>query len=182
MEQNLLSDPRAAAAPARIALRLAALSLWLAAACSATPPPTTARPSRAGGNVPASSGRGADSAPEDRQIGPPLTIVDAESAPRSNGDLLRNPDFHQAVDDVRRLRLIEYFQEVRRGLLRVEAGATFDTGTSVAYNFSRLHAAYSKSIDYYGEAVIEIWQRGRKLGECTRDGLFLGLEYTTPRT
>ena len=182
MEQNLPSRPRPAAVSARIAIRLAALCLWLAAACSATPRPGSTRPSRAGGIVPAPTGRGADSAPADRQIGPPLTIVDAESAPRSNGDLLRNPDFHQAVDDVERLRLIAYFQEVRRGLLRVEAGERFQTGTSVAYNFSRLHSAYSKSIDYYGEAVIEVWQRGRKLGECTRDGLLLGPEYTTPRS
>jgi hypothetical protein len=108
--------------------------------------------------------------------------VDAESAPRNNGDLLRNPDFHQAMDDVRRLRLIDYFQEVRRGLLRVEAGDQFASGTSVAYNFTRLHSAYSRSIEFYGQAIIEIWQRGRKLGECTRDGLLLGPEYSTPRT
>ena len=68
------------------------------------------------------------------------------------------------------------------GLLRVEAGAQFETGTSVAYNFTRLHSAYSKAIDYYGEAIIEIWQRGRKIGECTRDGLLLGPEYSTPHS
>lgn len=118
----------------------------------------------------------------DRAIGPPLEVVEAESAPRNNGDLLRSPDFHQAMDDVRRLRLVAYFQEVRRGLLRVETGDHFDTGTSVAYNFTRLHSAYSRSIDFYGDAIIEIWQRGRKIGECTRDGLLVGPEYSTPHT
>jgi hypothetical protein len=179
MEQNLPPVAPTSAALAGPTLRLACLGLWLAA-CSASPPPGQPRPSADGG-VSAPAGRGSDSAPTDRAIGPPLPIVDAESAPRNNGDLLRNPDFHQGMDDVRRLRLVAYFQEVRRGLLRVEAGDQFERGTSVAYNFTRLHSAYSKSIDFYGDAIIEIWQRGRKLGECTRDGLLLGPEYSTPR-
>ena len=182
MEQNLPSGPQPLPTPARLALRFVPFGLWLAAACSAAPPPGGPRPSGTGSGSPTSAGRGADSAPTDRAIGPPLIVVDAESAPRSNGDLLRNPEFHQAMDDVRRLRLIAYFQEVRRGLLRVEAGDHFDSGTSVAYNFTRLHSAYSRSIDFYGEAIIEIWQRGRKLGECTRDGLLLGPEYSTPHS
>jgi hypothetical protein len=181
MEQNLPSPPPPLPTPAPHARRFALLGLWLAAACSAARPPAPPRPS-AGGSEASPTGRGADSAPADRAIGPPLVIVDAESAPRGNGALLRNPEFHQAMDDVRRLKLIAYFQEVRRGLLRVEAGDQFDRGTSVAYNFSRLHAAYSKSIDFYGEAIIEIWQRGRKIGECTRDGLLLGPEYSTPHS
>ena len=181
MEQTLPSAPPPSRTPALVALRFAPFGLWLAAACSATQPPAGPRPSGTGSDGANAAGRGADSAPADRAIGPPLLVVDAESAPRTNGDLLRNPDFHQAMDDVRRLRLVVYFQEVRRGLLRVEAGEYFDSGTSVAYNFSRLHSAYSKSIDFYGEAIIEIWQRGRKLGECTRDGLLLGPEWATPR-
>lgn len=182
MEQNLPSD--ASSIPDRIALRITVLGCWLAAACSAPPPPPAPQPARATapGPAPAPPGRGTDSAVRDPAIGPPLTVVDAETAPRTNADLLRNPDFHQAVDDVRRLQLISYFQEVRRGLLRVEAGGQFETGTSVAYNFTRLHAAYSKAIDYYGEAIIEIWQRGRKIGESTRDGLLLGPEYSTPHS
>jgi hypothetical protein len=182
MEQNLPSAPPSFPTRARLVLRLLPWGLWLAAACSASRPPAPPRPSGTGSGASPSAGRGADSAPADRAIGPPLIVVDAESAPRNNGDLLRNPEFHQAMDDVRRLRLIAYFQEVRRGLLRVEAGDQFDTGTSVQYNFTRLHSAYSRSIDFYGEAIIEIWQRGRKLGECTRDGLFLGPEYSTPHS
>lgn len=120
-------------------------------------------------------------APDRTPIGPPVTVQTIESAPRSNGDLLRNPDFHQAMDDVRRLRLVSSFQEMRRGLLRVSAGDQFESGTSVAYNFTRLHSAYTKSIDYYGEAIIEIWRNGRKVGECTREGLLVGPEYSTPQ-
>jgi hypothetical protein len=179
MEQNLPSVAPPSASPAGPPLRLAGLALCLAA-CSASPPPAQPGP-LASGDGSTAAGRGSAGAPTDRAIGPPLAIVDAESAPRTNGDLLRNPDFHQGMDDVRRLRLVAYFQEVRRGLLRVEAGDQFDRGTSVAYNFTRLHSAYSKSIDFYGDAIIEIWQRGRKLGECTRDGLLLGAEYSTPR-
>ena len=178
MDQNL---PAALARPARLALSLTALGFWIAAGCSAAPRPAQPGPAGAGSATTA-VGRGAEGSPVDRVIGPPLEVVEAEAAPRTNGDLLRNPDFHQAMDDVRRIRLVAYFQEVRRGLLRVEAGNQFETGTSVAYNFARLHSAYSKSIDFYGEAIIEIWQRGRKIGECTRDGLLLGPEYSTPHT
>lgn len=115
-------------------------------------------------------------------IGPPLVMAvgDIESAPRSNADVLRNADFHLAMDEVRRLRLVSRFQEMRRGLLRVAVGSGFATGTSVLYNFTRLHTAYSKSIDYYGDAIIEVWQNGHKLGEFTRDGMLLGPEYSEP--
>jgi hypothetical protein len=181
MEQKLPSD--VAVIANRISVRLIVLGSWLVAGCHGSGPPPAPQPATSStpADAPAPAGRGTDSAVRDPAIGPPLTVVDAETAPRTNADLLRNPDFHQAIDDVRRLRLISYFQEVRRGLLRVEAGSQFETGTSVQYNFTRLHSAYSKSIDYYGEAIIEIWQRGRKIGESTRDGLLLGPEYSTPR-
>jgi hypothetical protein len=85
------------------------------------------------------------------------------------------------MDDLRRLQLVSGFQEVRLGLLRVAAGDQFVRGTSVAYNFSRLHSAYSRSLDYAGDAVIEIWKDGGKIGECTRDGLLVGPAYSKPR-
>jgi len=182
MEQNLPSAVSPTAK--RISVSLLVVGCWLVAGCHGSAPQSAPQPATAStpAGAPAPAGRGTDSAVRDPAIGPPLTVVDAETAPRTNADLLRNSDFHQAVDDVRRIDLISYFQEVRRGLLRVEAGSQFETGTSVQYNFTRLHSAYSKSIDYYGEAVIEIWQRGRKIGECTRDGLLLGPEYSTPRS
>jgi hypothetical protein len=151
------------------------VALCLSSACAAHPPASAPRPAPA--TEPAEPLPAADSTP----IGPAVVVENADAAPRSNGDLLRNPDFHQAMDDVRRLRLVASFQEMRRGLLRVSTGAQFETGTSVAYNFTRLHAAYSRSIDYYGEAIIEIWRNGRKVGEYTREGLLLGPEYSTPR-
>jgi hypothetical protein len=115
------------------------------------------------------------------KVGPPLAIENFELAPRSNGDLLRTPAMHVAMDDLRRLRLISAFQEMRLGLLRVATGDEFERGTSVAYNFARLHAAYSRSLDYPGDAVIEVWMDGRKIGECTHDGLLIGTEYSLPR-
>lgn len=118
---------------------------------------------------------------DDSKIGPPFVVDDFEQAPRSNGDLLRTPTLHVAMEDLRRLRLVSGFQEVRLGLLRVAAGDHFESGTSVAYNFSRLQSAYSRSLDYAGDAVIEIWKDGRKVGECTRDGLLVGAAYSTPR-
>jgi len=182
MERNL--PPDVAVIANRISVRLIVLGCWLVAGCHGSGPPPAPQPATSStpAGTPAPAGRGTDSAVRDPAIGPPLTVVDAETAPRTNADLLRHPDFHQAMDDVRRLKLISYFQEVRRGLLRVEAGSEFETGTSVQYNFTRLHSAYSKSIDYYGEAIIEIWQRGRKIGESTRDGLLLGPEYSTPHS
>src|SRR4051794_7360817 len=116
MERNLPSD--ASPILKGFGLRLILPGCWLVAACGTTPPPPAPQP--AVGNpppsvsapAPAPAGRGTDSAVRDPTIGPPLTVVDAETAPRTNADLLRNPDFHQAVDDVRRLQLISYFQEV----------------------------------------------------------------------
>src|SRR4051812_20623437 len=101
MEQNLPS----VAPPAGPPLCLAGLALWLAA-CSASPPPPGQPGPSTNGDISTAAGRGSAGAATDRAIGPPLAIVDAESAPRTNGDLLRNPDFHQAMDDVRRLRLV----------------------------------------------------------------------------
>src|SRR5215207_185068 len=74
---------------------------------------------------------------DDARIGPPFVVANFEQTPRSNGDLLRTPTLHVAMDDLRRLRIISGFQEVRLGLLRVAAGDQFESGSSVAYNFGR---------------------------------------------
>jgi hypothetical protein len=132
---------------------------------------------------PGSTDQPADPPPawSDSRIGPPFVVNNFEQAPRSNGDLLRTSVLHVAMDDLRRLRLIAGFQEVRLGLLRVAAGDQFERGTSVAYNFSRLFSAYGRSLDYAGDAVIEVWRDGQKIGECTRDGLLVGTAYSVPR-
>lgn len=117
----------------------------------------------------------------DSIVGPPGPEEHAGLPPRSNSDLLREPDLNQTLTDARRLGLISGFQELRRGVLRLKAGAGFARGTSVSYNFSRLRRAYRKSIDYYGDGILEIWDTRRKLGEYTVDGLFLGPDFSQPR-
>jgi hypothetical protein len=119
--------------------------------------------------------------PADSIVGPPRRVERAEIPPRSNSDLVREPDLNQALTDVRRLGIVSGYQEVRRGLLRLAVGPRFRRGSSVVYNFGRLRMAYRKSIEYYGDGVLEIWGDGRKLGEYTVDGLFLGPEYADPR-
>jgi len=116
----------------------------------------------------------------DSVVGPPRRLEPDDIPPRSNGELLRNADLHQALDDVRRLGLVSSFQEMRRGLLRLGVGQGFATGKSVIYNFRNLHTAYRKSIDFYGEGILELWRDGQKLGEFTGDGLLLGPEYRRP--
>jgi hypothetical protein len=122
-----------------------------------------------------------DMPPADSIVGPPRPLQRAEIPPRSNNDLVREQDLNQALTDVRRLGIVSGYQEVRRGLLRLAVGPGFRRGSSVGYNFGRLRMAYRKSIEYYGDGVLEIWAEGRKLGEYTVDGLFLGPEYGDPR-
>lgn len=118
----------------------------------------------------------------DSTIGPPRQRAEAtELSPRSNGDLLRNSELHQALDDVRRLRIVVAFQEMYPGLLRLAVGEGLGGGTSVTYNLGLLHSAYRKSIDYHGEGILELWQDSRKIGEYTDDGLLLGPQYSQPR-
>ena len=138
-------------------------------------------PAAAAGPVAAEAPPEAPVVAQDTKVGPPLVIENFELAPRSNGDLLRTPVLHVAMADLRRLRLVAGFQEMRLGLLRVAAGDEFERGTSVSYNFSRLHSAYGRSLDYAGDAIIEVWKDGRKIGECTRDGLLVGPAYSLPR-
>lgn len=150
----------------------------------------TACARRAPSGAPAPSvGTGAagqnESAPDDTLadsiVGPPRALKHNDLPPRSNGELMRQPDLNQALTDVRRLGLITGFQEMRLGLLRLEAGPSFARGTSVSYNFNRLRRAYRKSIDYYGDGILEIWGDGGKLGEYTVDGLLLGPNYRDAR-
>jgi hypothetical protein len=122
-----------------------------------------------------------EATPPDSLIGPPRKLERDDLPPRSNGELMREPDLNQTLTDARRLGFISGFQEMRRGLLRLQTGPRFAKGTSVSYNFGRLRMAYRKSIDYYGDGVLEIWEDGRKLGEYTVDGLFLGPSYQAPR-
>lgn len=156
---------------------LFALCSLQACAPRAAPP----RPSAAADSTAADRDARLDDTPADSIIGPPRRLDINDLPPRSNGELMREPDLNQTVTDARRLGLISGFQEMRRGLLRLQTGPKFTKGTSVSYNFGRLRMAYRKSIDYYGDGILEIWENGRKLGEYTVDGLFLGPSYREPR-
>jgi hypothetical protein len=103
-----------------------------------------------------------------------------EEAPRPNAEILRTPSFRDALQDVMRIGLVSGFREVRYGLLHLDL-RTFDSSTPLEYWLGRLHLGYRETTEFHGEAVMELWQRGRKLGEFTSDGLLLGPEYARPR-
>ena len=159
--------------------RWSLLALWALPACA--PPAPAPRPAMAADSASAEANARLDDTPADSIIGPPRRLDINDLPPRSNGELMREPDLNQTLMDARRLELISGFQEMRRGLLRLQTGPRFTKGTSVSYNFGRLRMAYRKSIDYYGDGILEIWENGRKLGEYTVDGLFLGPSYREPR-
>jgi hypothetical protein len=159
--------------------RAGVLALTALTACSGTRQPSQApKPVRPSGTV-ATEGDTLAGVPSQNasQDGRPQ---DPEEAPRPNAEILRTPNFRDALQDVTRIGLVTGFREVRYGLLHLELG-TFDSSTPLEYYLARLHLGYRESTGFHGEAVLELWQKGRKLGEFTNDGLLLGPEYSRPR-
>ncbi len=114
------------------------------------------------------------------QPSPASTEPKAPAPGRFNGELLRNPDLRQALDDVVRSEIGTEYQEVRWGVLRLMIGTGYD-GSAVTYYLNRLWNYYMHASDDDGTVVIELWQGGRKLGEYTKEGLLVGPEFGAPR-
>jgi hypothetical protein len=96
--------------------------------------------------------------------------------------LTSNRELRQALADVTRLRIVTEYREVRPGLLALTLGAGYSSAESVEYNLSRLERAYGAFLSFEPPIVIlELWRDGRKIGEYTRDGLFLGSRFSRPR-
>jgi hypothetical protein len=147
------------------------------AACSRAPAPPQPTP------VPTNAGP----VEGDTAEGPPSRAASQDGAPqnpeeaaRSNAEILRTPSFREALQDVTRIGLVTGFREVRYGLMHLDLG-TFDSSTPLEYYLGRLHLGYRESTEFHGQAVLELWQNGRKLGEFTNDGLLMGPEYARPR-
>jgi hypothetical protein len=88
----------------------------------------------------------------------------------------------RALSDVIRLGIVSNYEEVKPGLLVLVLGKGYHTATAVEYNFKQLYAAYIALLNYPDEhPVMELWQRGEKIGEYTRDGMLIGSDYSTPR-
>lgn len=115
---------------------------------------------------PRSRGSGADSA-----SGRPSAQA------RTEDRMPTDPRVQQAVHDLKRLQIATQVREVAPGLLVARIGSeALSPGTALAYELERLYVAYSKAVGLWDQTVIELWDRRRKVGEYTSDGLLLGRE------
>ncbi len=115
-----------------------------------------------------------------QQPSPARTQQRSPAHGRLNGELLRDPELRQALDDMVRIGIGTEYQEVRWGVLRLMIGAAYK-GSAATYYLNRLWTAYMLASNQDGTVVIELWQGDRKLGEFAKDGLLVGPEFSAPR-
>jgi hypothetical protein len=101
----------------------------------------------------------------------------AEPPTPADESLTRTVAMRLALGDVMRLGIVADYQEVRPGLLVLVLGSGYRTSTSREYNLRQLYAAYTKVLGHPDDdPVMELWQKGRKVGKYTRKGLQVGPE------
>jgi hypothetical protein len=92
---------------------------------------------------------------------------------RTTAELQIEQGMREALRDVTRLGIVEAYEEVEPGLLVVALSADAFTLSSTDYNLKRLYLAYDRATLWPEAVALELWQRGRAIGRCTRAGLLL---------
>ena len=85
------------------------------------------------------------------------------------------------VGDMIRAGVATTVEQGPPGLLRVGAGETFHTHGARAFFFGKLASAYHTWTEAGQPLVIEIWERGSKIGEYRNGTFLIGPEHATPR-
>ena len=85
-----------------------------------------------------------------------------------------------AIEDVTRLGIVANHREAAPGRLVLTVDEGYRTSSSLAYNLTRLYAAYVQYLGYPDEdPTVELWENGVKIGEVTRQGLQFRTEPST---
>ena len=104
----------------------------------------------------------------------PPDSADPAQGPFSEWDVtrMRSVELRRAVDDVRRLRILDDLREAEPGELIGIVGPGFGI-SSTGYNLGRLLRAYKSIIEWDPDAKLVLWQGNRKIGNFDDSGLTL---------
>jgi hypothetical protein len=152
---------------------LVLVSVWLLSSCAGTSTSTTA-----------TAPTPADTAAADTTRPPPPPPAEATFQPSAPNEVVSEATLTRrriAVSDMLRLRTISAIQQGPLGLLRTAVGDSFHTSSNRDRQYPRLALAYSTWTEPGSDLVIEIWDRGRKIGEFTDGAFLMGPEYSAPR-
>ncbi|HYC30940.1 MAG TPA: hypothetical protein VEB59_01565, partial [Gemmatimonadales bacterium] len=149
---------------------LAPALAWLLSACAAKSTTITAE-----APTPADTAMAPVPAP------PPAEALFQASAPNEIVTEAAMSRRRSAVADMFRLGTISGFQQGPVGVLRTATGDSFHTSNNRDRQYPRLALAYSTWTAPGSDLVIEIWERGEKIGEFTENAFLIGTEYATPR-
>jgi hypothetical protein len=89
-------------------------------------------------------------------------------------------DRRKAVGDILRTGLATTVEQGPPGILRVGVGPRFRTHQARLYYFTQLAFAYDSWSAEGRRLIIELWERGRKIGEYSNQAFAIGPEHTTP--
>jgi hypothetical protein len=84
------------------------------------------------------------------------------------------------VGDMMRLGVVDAVQQGPRGVLRTAVGRAFHTSNSRELLYPKLALSYSAWASETAPLVVELWERGQKIGEFRENVFFIGPEYATP--
>jgi hypothetical protein len=134
-------------------------------------PASTAESATYVSDAPATSGAEgqATAPPPDAALAtePPATAV----AARTNAELLAEPDFNRAIQDLRALKLLAEFQEAGRDTLLVEVSDKALSTNLHEYNLGRLFHVYYRMTNWSPRTIILFSHRSQVLGAYRRNGL-----------
>lgn len=88
---------------------------------------------------------------------------------------IRNQDVRSALTNLERLHFVTDAEEVRPGLVRLSMMSVAPRAP-MEYHMSFLHGSYQAALPYGAHAVVELWSKGSKLGEYTKEGLVVGAD------
>ena len=87
----------------------------------------------------------------------------------------------RAVEDMLRTDLVATVEQGPLGILRVGVGEKFHTHQARDFYFAKLALVYHGWTVESQPLIVELWERGRKIGEYTERAFLIGPRYTTPR-
>ncbi|MGH7497903.1 MAG: hypothetical protein ACREL3_03515 [Gemmatimonadales bacterium] len=87
-----------------------------------------------------------------------------------SAQFILNQDVRSALTNLERLKIVTGAEEVRPGLVRLSLGQMAPLA-QMEYHIGFLHGSYQAALPYGADAVVELWSKGSKMGEYTRDGL-----------
>ena len=110
----------------------------------------------------------------------PLTQPFSASAPNEIVSERVKAERSRAVGDMLRTDLVTTVEQGPLGILRVGVGRRFHSHQAREYYFTQLASAYHTWQSDSHPLIIELWERGRKIGEYRDRAIHIGSGYTTP--